>query len=231
VDRQLIGRGRAADVYDVGGGRVLRRYRGDFGHDVVGREVAVMRHVRASGYPVPAVFDIDGPDIVMERLDGVTMLDDLTAHPWRLARHADTWADLHRQLRSIPVGALATSVEPRFGPPDAVLHLDFHPLNIMLTRDGPMVFDWTNASIGPGAADVALAWVIVATSTVDVPVRLRPIASFLRRRFVDRFVDRCGRAAAIALLPTLAEYRLSDRNTFPEEAARVRALAASLAIG
>ena len=99
----------------------------------------------------------------------------------------------------------------------------------MLTSDGPVVFDWTNAALGPPAADVALAWVIAATSTIDVPGWLRPIAGRLRRRMVDRFVDRCGRAAAIAILPTVADYRLADRNTLPEEAARVRALAASLA--
>ena len=75
----------------------------------------------------------------------------------------------------------------------------------MLTADGPVVFDWTNAALGPPAADVALAWVIAATSTVDVPGWLRPIAGRLRRPLVDRFVDRCGRAAAIAILPAVAD--------------------------
>jgi aminoglycoside phosphotransferase (APT) family kinase protein len=220
----LIGSGRAADVYDIGGSRVLRRYRIGVQPDVVEREVTVMRHVRAHGYPVPDVFDADGTDVVMERLDGVTMLDDLSAGPWRMRRHADMWADLHRRLRAVPVDGLAATVEPRFGLPDCVLHLDFHPLNIMLTSDGPVVFDWTNAALGPAAADVALAWVISATSTVDVPAHLRPVATWLRRRFVDRFVDRCGRAAAIELLPAVADYRLTDRNTLAEEATRVRAL-------
>ncbi len=183
-----------------------------------------MRHVRAHGYPAPEVFDVDDTDIVMERLDGVTMLDDLSARPWRLRRHADTWADLHRRLRAVPVDALAATVETRFGAPDSVLHLDFHPLNIMLTSDGPVVFDWTNAALGPPAADVALAWVISATSTIDVPAHLRPIATRMRSRFVDRFVDSCGRAAAIAILPAVADYRLNDRNTLPEEAERVRQL-------
>ena len=88
---------------------------------------------------------------------GTTMLDDLEAKPWRVDRHADTWATLHRRLAQVPVGDLATAgVATRFGPPDAVLHLDFHPDNIMLTPDGPVVFDWTNAALGPPAADVAL---------------------------------------------------------------------------
>jgi aminoglycoside phosphotransferase (APT) family kinase protein len=221
---RLIGSGRAADVYDIGGGRVLRRYRIGARPEVVAREVTVMRHVRAHGYPVPHVFDADGTDVVMERLDGVTMLDDLSTRPWRMPRHADTWAHLHRRLRAVPVDGLTESIEPRFGPPDSILHLDFHPLNIMLTSDGPVVFDWTNAALGPAAADVGLAWVISATSTIDVPAHLRPVATWMRRRFVDRFVDSCGRAAAIAILPAVADYRLEDRNTRPEEAERVRQL-------
>lgn len=46
------------------------------------------------------MFDLsdDGRDLVMGRVDGVTMLDDLGDHPWRLRRHAHTLADLHTRL-------------------------------------------------------------------------------------------------------------------------------------
>lgn len=225
----LIGTGRAADVYDIGSGRVLRRYRVNVPAGTVEREATVMRHVRANGYPVPEVFDATGSDVVMERLVGVTMLDDLERRPWRVDRHADTWIEMHRRLGAVPVGDLAASgVETRFGPPDAVVHLDFHPDNIMLTADGPVVFDWTNAALGPPAADVAFAWLIAATSTADGSWWLRTLVRLLRGRLVDRFVDGCGRAAAQALLPAVADYRVADRNVRPEEAARVRALVASL---
>ena len=70
---------------------------------------------------------------------------------------------------AVPVDDLAAALEPGSARPTVVLHLDFHPFNIMLTADGPVVFDWTNAALGPPAADVALAWVIAATSTIDVP--------------------------------------------------------------
>ena len=69
TDLPLIGRGRAADVYDVGDGRVLRRYRSGRA-DSVAREVLAMRHLRAHGAPVPEVFSVEDADIVMERLDG-----------------------------------------------------------------------------------------------------------------------------------------------------------------
>jgi tRNA A-37 threonylcarbamoyl transferase component Bud32 len=66
----LVGSGRNADVYDIGGGRVLRRYRDGRDARAVAREASVMVHARAFGVPVPEVFDVTGSDMVMERAVG-----------------------------------------------------------------------------------------------------------------------------------------------------------------
>lgn len=223
----LVGQGRAADVYDVGGGRVLRRYRTARRPGAVEAEVAVMRHVAARGYPVPTVYDVDGDDLVMERLEGTTMLTALERRPWRARPLADQLAELHHRLAAIDVGDLAAVVPTRFGPPTAVLHLDFHPDNVMLTADGPVVFDWSNAALGPAPADVALTWLIGATSSIDATGPARFAIAAVRNRFLRRYVDRCGRDAAAGLLPVVAEARLLDPNVRPEEAARIRALVAA----
>src|ERR1700685_4795114 len=75
----IIGAGRAADVYALGDGRVVRRFRTP--HDAQ-PEAELMRHLAAAGYPVPAVYDADGPDLVMERLDGRDMLAGLGRRAW-----------------------------------------------------------------------------------------------------------------------------------------------------
>ncbi len=49
---RLIGSGRTADVYELDEAWVLRRNREDWGDAAA--EGAVMEHVRAHGYPVPA---------------------------------------------------------------------------------------------------------------------------------------------------------------------------------
>ena len=116
--------------------------------------------------PVPTVHAVSGPDMVMDRVDGPTMLKDLGTRPWMLRRHARTLAKLHRQLHGIPAPdwvptyashpAFATpdadttsptsiqSVEAGPVIPDALLHLDLHPDNVILSPSGPVVIDWRN---------------------------------------------------------------------------------------
>ena len=157
----LIGRGRAADVYALDDRRVLRRYRTSYSCTA---EADLMRYLRQAGFPVPAVFDADGTDLVMERLDGRDMLADLASRPWQTARHARVLARLHDRLHQI---AAPEGLRQPFGSGDRVVHLDLHPRNVMLTPGGPVVIDWTNAAAGPAGADVAMADLIMASSDVD----------------------------------------------------------------
>jgi hypothetical protein len=71
---RLIGRGRHADVFELDQARVLRRYRTG---QQAAPEAAVMEHVRAHGYPAPAVLHVDGPDMELERIEGPGLLDAL----------------------------------------------------------------------------------------------------------------------------------------------------------
>jgi hypothetical protein len=87
VPGTLVGAGRNADVYDIGGGRVLRRYRDGREPRRVNAEAQVMVHARAFGVPVPEVFDVSGSDIVMERAVGP--IDDA----WRLTAIRQRLAD------------------------------------------------------------------------------------------------------------------------------------------
>jgi hypothetical protein len=73
---RLIASGRAADVFDLGDGTVLRRYRSV--HDS-GPEGRLMGWLAASGVPVPVVHRAAGRDLVMDHVRGPSMLDDL--HP------------------------------------------------------------------------------------------------------------------------------------------------------
>ena len=215
----LIGAGRAADVYALAGQRVLRRYRNG---DSAEREAGVMAYLAEAGFPVPRVYDASGPDLVMERLAGRDMLAELSGRPWLVRQHARTLAGLHDRLHAI---AAPASLRAQFGPGDRVLHLDLHPGNVMLTAAGPVVIDWTNVAVGAPAADVAMAWLIIATSEVDAPpLLLRPAISLIRAVLLRRFRALVRDDPGLELA-RVARARIADRNTRPAEAQRLQAIA------
>ncbi len=121
-----------------------------------------MRHLWRYGYPVPQVHDADGADLVMDRVDGPTMLEAFGRRPWMMRSWARLLASLHQRLEAVPVPDLA--IPERFGAPEVLVHADLHPDNVMLTSTGPVVIDWPNTSVGPRNAEAASTWIIVATS-------------------------------------------------------------------
>jgi aminoglycoside phosphotransferase (APT) family kinase protein len=212
-----VGFGRSANVYDIGGNRVLRRY-----HDQTRsarREAEAMSWAGSHGVPVPAVIDADGSDIVMEKVDGPTMLADLARRPWRLARHAATLARLHELVHAVP--ALRGLPAP-FGEGGALLHMDLHPENVLLSDRGPVVIDWEGACRGPAEADLALCWVVVALSDVPGPAWQRAIGRAAQRSFADAVLRKSGVDVGDAWRAKAARFRLRDPNLRPAESARVR---------
>ncbi|MFN2465801.1 MAG: phosphotransferase [Candidatus Dormibacteria bacterium] len=215
----LLAVGREADVFDAGNGRVLRRYRH---RAVMDQEVVAMRWARGHGYPAPEVVDVDGADMLMERVGEATMLTDLGRRPWLILAHADRLASLHQQLHSIPAPPDLTLQAPTGG--DDFLHLDLHPENVMVGSDGPWVIDWAGARRGHAADDVAYSWIIMATSDIPGDALTRAIAAVGRRSFMSRFLSHFSRDEVLAQLAAVGEQRLEDRNVTETEGARVRRL-------
>ncbi|HEX8629352.1 MAG TPA: phosphotransferase [Catenuloplanes sp.] len=145
-------------------------------------EAAVMSYVAGLGFPVPAVYQAGGADLVMERLDGPTMLAALLTGQLDAIEAAGCLADLHHRLHALP---------PRLSECHNVriLHLDLHPENIMLTPRGPVVIDWRNATEGPADLDVALSAVILAQVAAEQEHPLASLAATLLTAFLDRVGD------------------------------------------
>lgn len=207
---ELIGKGRTADVYALSATRVLRRYRdGDTALD----EARVMNHARAHGYPVPEVFDATETDLVMARLNGPTMFEALVRAPWRVMGYGRLLGELHDRLHAIEA---PDWLDP--APGDRVLHLDLHPLNVILTPDGPQVIDWCNARAGQPALEVATTYVTLSHS--EIPVR---VIRLIRRPLVRAFLRAIATDPA-ARIADAAVARLRDPHTTPKEQVRLRRL-------
>jgi aminoglycoside phosphotransferase (APT) family kinase protein len=193
----VLAAGRASEILDLGEGRVLRRFK-DGGNPA--REAAIMEHAHRHRFPVPRVLEVLDDALVLERIDGSTMLTSLR-RVWRMPHAAQTLAELHARLHEIPFE-------------DArLLHLDLHPDNVLLSSRGPVVIDWTNARAGAPALDVALTWVIGATS-----------GGLMGRAFTRLFLRHVDRGAARRALPDAVAFRLADPNVTDAERARARRL-------
>ena len=78
----------------------------------------------------------------MERIDGTTMLDDFEARPWKLFSHVRLLARLQRDVNALVAPnwmVTPSTAAPTKRRDDSVLHLDLHPMNVMLTDEGPVI--------------------------------------------------------------------------------------------
>lgn len=206
-------------MFDIGAGRVLRRYRRD--KDTT-REAATMTHLASHGYPVPTVHDAQGRDLVMDRIDGPTMLGRMTSKPWQLRGHARSLAQLHRDLASVPVDGLR--LDGASGEASVIVHGDLHPENVMLAPQGPVVIDWTGAHFGRPGADTAVVWALMHAAEAPVRGLERLVVAAGRRALLRAFLAASDEDAARRALAEMVERRQHDANLSDSEKAKMRAL-------
>jgi Ser/Thr protein kinase RdoA (MazF antagonist) len=164
-----IAQGRTAEIYLWGDGHVLKLYRDWCPPDWVEYEARVARAIYQAGIPSPEPLEIvevnSRRGLVYEHVEGISMLQDMNARPWRLIEHARSLADLQVQIHKKSIRGLPSykdrlrfdiSRSAHLNPvlrekalaaldilPDGenVCHGDFHPGNVLLTEAGPIVID------------------------------------------------------------------------------------------
>jgi aminoglycoside phosphotransferase (APT) family kinase protein len=213
--------GRDSDIFEYGPGLILRRSRN-------GRSLAVeartMEHARAHGYPVPAIAEIsdDGTELVMEQIEGPLLLEAIGRRPWTIRQQGALLADLHRRLHDIPAPDWVGDAPCGHG--DRLVHLDLHPLNVILSAKGPVVIDWPNAARGTGDVDVAATWVLLASASIPAGRVKAGLMGMGRSMLVNAFLAPFDRAPVRELLPGVVEWKVADPNMTAEEREAMRAL-------
>ncbi|MQM24866.1 phosphotransferase [Glycomyces albidus] len=216
---ELIASGRASSVFALDDRRVLRRCQWN-----VAQEARLMRHLARNAYPVPEVYEVAGGDMVMERLYGPTLAESIMTGRTAPESAAEILDGLLDRLRGVPVPdwlpTEARGVDFRADASPSVLHLDLHPENVVITGDGPVVIDWTNAAAGDHAVDRAVSWVILAE--ID-PEPLGPQADAL-----EPLLDALREGLSEIALATALRFREADPHLSAAERERASARAARL---
>ena len=226
ISLELLGAGREAEVFAWDDGRVLRLAREPAQAGVIEREAVALAAAHVAGVSAPGVHErltfAGRPGVVLDRVDGVDLLDWLSARPWALRTVARTLgaehAALHRAEAPAALPALREELRHRLASPlvpedvreralerldrlpdgDRLLHGDFHPANVLRTAAGCVVIDWTNAARGDPAADVARTLVLTGGALdEDAPVVVRLLAPPGRRLLVAGYLRAYAREAPL----------------------------------
>jgi len=180
-----------------------------------------MRWLASAGVPVPNVHRAEGRDLVMDRVSGPTMLEDLQRRPWQLWHHSKALAEVQRSINAVtaPDWAPASGAGAGAGAGKVIVHGDLHPMNVILGPEGPVVIDFTNAGRGTAAFDAAISFVLMSTfetsGAVDRVGQQLLVRAFHRAR---------GAALVDEGLANACDYRLADPNVTDGERGRVERL-------
>ena len=179
-----IAEGREAEMFAWEDGTILRLMRDPGAEERNQGQAAAMEVARSRGVRVPAVLGattvMGRPGLIMERIEGPDTLTLMGRRPWTVFRVARVCGEVHARLHEVQapsaIPSAKESLRDRIGgsvqlPPhlaefalqaldglpdgDRLCHGDFHPGNILMAGDEPVLIDWTNARRGDPMADVA----------------------------------------------------------------------------
>ncbi|MEE9592571.1 MAG: aminoglycoside phosphotransferase family protein [Thermoplasmata archaeon] len=251
-----MGVGRTAEVLAWGDDLVLKLFYEGYPARWAEAEALATRSVQREGLPVPrveGVTEVDGRSgIIFQRVDGPSMLAYVSRPPWPVTRMAHVLADLHARMHALRLpelpplqsaleeriqNALGLSAEEKeavlgalavLPEGEGVCHMDFHPDNVLMSPDGPVIIDWMDAHTGHPLADAARTLLMLQMGEPPPGTSGRWLINLLRRRFHRAYLKRYGRlrpAPAADLkawrLP-IAAARLGDG--IPEERDRLLAM-------
>jgi len=216
---QLIAEGRTAEVYALGEDRVIKLFFEWCPSHWVQQEIEIASVISLMSIPTPKIInhlEIEGRQgIIYERVNGSSMLKLSITKPWLLFQFARQLAELHtevhknkvtdlpaqrvslvgviQQLEGLPPDLNSSVLKLLDGLPDGntLCHFDFHPDQVLITDNGPVVIDWMTAQQGHPLSDVARTCVILKFGQVPYGSWvMRMIVNIWREFFYRTYINR-----------------------------------------
>lgn len=235
-----LGVGKVAEVFELDG-PVVKLYGATASKASAFREAATLAIVGGLGLPTPSVEEVrrhgNRWGIVMERAEGPSFAEAITAQPKLVPKYLGEMVALHLRIHGCfapQLASLKTRLKSNIGSaavlgakrqrrliegleslPDGekLCHGDFHPWNILGSPSRAMIVDWLDASRGAPAADVCRSYVL-----------MKRAAPGLAQAYVEAYAALGGERPAnvYAWLPFVAGARLAEG--VPDEVDELMAL-------
>lgn len=250
-----IGEGRGAEIFEHSPGLVLKLYFDRFDEAFVRQAARTAGAVADGGVAAPRIHGVerhgDRYGVVMDRIEGGTLFDELISAPDQVEEIGGRLAQLHIAIHELTVDGLKSRSEDLLervgrapgvdasvkqlaadsvtGTQDRTLsHGDLHPANVMVSTNGTLLaIDWDFAMMGPPAFDVARAWFLLHHWALAPGDFDRQVIDALREQLADSYLDAYVSNSDIRLgeieawMLPASVARLNE--PIPEEEARVRA--------
>ena len=150
------------------------------------------------------------------------MVQVLERKPWTIRANGALLGDLHRRLHHIPGPDWLRASPLAAG--DRLIHLDLHPLNVLMGPSGPVVIDWSNASRGAPVSDVALSWVLMQAGEVPAGRLLTALMARFRRLLLAGFLGGFDLDPVRSELRAAVDWKVKDPHMSAVEQSRMWAV-------
>ena len=239
-----IANGRTAEIFAWHNETVLKLFYDWVELDDINYELRIARTIQSSGLPVPfadKIIQVNGRNgLIYQRIDGITMLEMMTRKPWRGLYYARRMAEHHammhagtiqmnlpplrkkilnkiNQAKALPADLRQKTLNLLEKMPEGnrLCHGDYHPNNILLTKQGEVIIDWSDAALGNPMADLART-TIISIGAISTDQIKNPFLKIFIRIFHSMYIQRYfsihpgGKSEYSLWLPIVAAARLSE---------------------
>jgi len=214
---KLIGQGRTAEIFEWEEDKILKLFRPGISKTLSEAEYNASLEINKKINSSPKVYDFIEIDnrsgIIYERIYGITMLNLMSAKPWKLSKEARRLAKLHKSIQQkidfefprytdrlkssiSEVDLLSDDLKEKLYkyidtlPDDNILcHGDFHPDNILITKDNAIIIDWMTSTKGNPLADVARTSIMLKFGDVSGKSRIeKKLIDLFRKKLYLEYI-------------------------------------------
>ncbi|KUP09548.1 hypothetical protein Q73_02730 [Bacillus coahuilensis m2-6] len=208
-----IGEGNTAEVYLWVNDTVLKLFHEGTPLKEIEKELITSKMINETGLPTPKVFGveeyfgrtgiiyqyIEGPSLFVANYSPMDMLDlllKLQDSIHKIAAHH--FPSLKDRLMQKIMAVFSLTLEEKqkwieviqqLPNGNTLCHGDFHPLNVMVTENGPVLIDWADATCGHPYGDIARTYILVRFGGMSHPLEeeIR-----LREQLADAYLRKCN---------------------------------------